>query len=80
MEAPVHDMNNLFAQLGLPSDDREIDVFIERHSPLPSSMLLSEAPFWSASQATFLREGTLVDADWADVIDTLNVDLRPQNE
>ena len=45
MEAPLHHMTHLFAQLGLPSDAAAIDEFIAAHSPLPSSVLLSEAPF-----------------------------------
>jgi hypothetical protein len=36
---------------------------------------LSEAAFWTTAQAEFLREGTLVDADWAEVIDALNEGL-----
>ena len=76
MEAPVHHMTHLFAQLGLPSDVAAIDGFVAAHSPLPSAMLLSEAPFWTEGQADFLREGMLVDADWAEVIDALNGELR----
>jgi hypothetical protein len=37
---------------------------------------LSDAPFWTPSQAAFLREEILEDADWASVIDELNVDLH----
>lgn len=76
MENPLHDMNNLFAQLGLPADPLAIRDFIARHSPLPPDVLLAEAPFWTVAQANFLREGLLVDADWSDVIDELNRDLR----
>lgn len=78
METPVHDMSHLFAQLGLPSGEEAIDRFIASHSPLPSAVLLSEAPFWTAGQAAFLQEGLLVDADWAEVIDALNGELRGQ--
>ncbi len=76
MEAPVHPMSHLFAQLGLPADAAAIDGFIAAHSPLPASVRLHEAPFWTAGQADFLREGVLVDADWAEVIDALNGELR----
>ncbi|CAG0970025.1 hypothetical protein RHDC4_01218 [Rhodocyclaceae bacterium] len=75
MEAPVHDLSQLFAQLGLPSDPPAIDGFIASHGPLPAAMQLAEAPFWTPGQADFLREGMLVDADWSDVIDTLNQEL-----
>ena len=76
MESPVHTLSNLFAQLGLPSDEAGIARFIETHGPLPESTLLPDAPFWTPSQATFLREEALGDADWAAVIDALNVDLH----
>lgn len=66
----------LFAQLGLPAEDAAIDGFIALHSPLPEDVRLAEAPFWSPAQAGFLREGVLVDADWAEVIDRLNGELH----
>jgi len=76
MEKHVHTLNNLFEQLGLPSDDASIKAFITEHRPLPDTMPLSEAPFWSRSQANFLREELLEDADWAMVIDELNAELH----
>jgi hypothetical protein len=69
-------LNDLFAQLGLPSDAVVVRRFIETHGPLPEGMLLSDAPFWTPSQAAFLREAILEDADWAQAIDELNVDLH----
>jgi hypothetical protein len=45
MGSPVHTLCNLFAQLGLPSDEVGIARFIETHGPLPETTLLSEAPF-----------------------------------
>lgn len=76
MESSLHTLNNLFEQLGLPSDDVEIDNFIHTHSHLDTSLSLSEAPFWTPSQAAFLREEILKDADWAEVIDQLNARLH----
>ena len=76
MIVPVQNMSNLFAQLGLPNESAEIDQFIETHRPLPDNTLLQDAPFWSPSQATFLREEILRDADWAPVIDEMNADLH----
>jgi hypothetical protein len=76
MEAPWHDMSSLFAQLGLPADGVAIDRFIADHGPLPAGMPLAEAPFWTPAQAAFLSEGILVDADWAEVIDALDGELR----
>lgn len=76
MEAPLHDMHMLFTQIGLPADPLSIRDFIAKHSPLPAEVQLPDAPFWTAAQAGFLREGLLGDADWSNVIDKLNRDLR----
>jgi len=75
METQMHSMNNLFAQLGLASDQASIEHFIETH-PLAHSMSLCDAPFWKPSQASFLREEILNDADWAEVIEELNAALH----
>jgi hypothetical protein len=72
----MHSMSNLFDQLGLPSDQAAIESFIETHSPLAPGVLLSEAPFWTPAQASFLREEIIEDADWAEVVDELNAELR----
>jgi hypothetical protein len=76
MESTNHTLNNLFAQLGLPSEEVAIDDFIDAHRPLATDVLLSDAPFWTAAQASFLREEILKDADWAEVIDQLNAKLH----
>jgi len=75
MEAGLHSINNLFAQLGLPADDAAIDRFVAAHRPLAGDVALYRAPFWSESQRTFLKEEIIEDADWAAVIDELNVRL-----
>ncbi len=80
MEDTVHSMTNLFMQLGLPATPQEIQGFIESHKPLAPQLALHEAPFWSASQAAFLREQVQHDADWAGVIDRLNSGLRPSGD
>lgn len=76
MEASLHTLNNLFAQLGLPSSDEEIEQFIQMHSHLASYITLADAPYWTPAQATFLKEEILKDADWAEVIDQLNARLH----
>jgi hypothetical protein len=76
MEASIHTLSNLFAQLGLPSDETAIDNFIKSHSHLASNVLLSDATYWTPAQASFLREEILNDADWAEVIDQLNTRLH----
>tara|TARA_R110001583_G_scaffold31978_4_gene109217 strand:- start:204876 stop:205112 length:237 start_codon:yes stop_codon:yes gene_type:complete len=76
MENPIHEFKDLFEQLGLPSDKASITSFIDSHRPLPHDVKLAEAPFWNASQAGFLREELLEDADWAEIVDRLDVALR----
>lgn len=76
MERPVHSMSNLFAQLGEASDAAAIDRFIETHRPLAEDVRLHKADFWTLSQATFLCEAINQDADWAEVVDALNVELH----
>ncbi len=76
MEQPVHHFCELFAQLGLPADEADIRQFIERHAPLPGATRLDEAPFWRPAQARLLRELVADDADWAALVDQLDLALR----
>ena len=73
------DMPSLFAQLGKADDMPAIAHFIETHSPLPGAMLLHEAAFWTASQACFLREAILDDAEWAEIVAPLNTELHTRH-
>ncbi|MDN4500918.1 DUF2789 domain-containing protein [Alteromonadaceae bacterium BrNp21-10] len=66
----------LFEQLGLASDEQAIEGFIDNHRGLNQSTQLADAPFWNKNQATFLQNAIDEDANWADVIDHLNVQLR----
>jgi hypothetical protein len=72
------DMGTLFAQLGLPSDEPSITQFIGAHGPLGGGVGLHEAEFWTPSQAGFLWEAMLEDAEWAEVVDRLNSNLHVQ--
>ncbi|MDY0746089.1 DUF2789 domain-containing protein [Paucibacter sp. R3-3] len=76
MDASHHRFSELFAQLGLPDDDASIGAFIRRHRPLPPDVLLAQAPFWTPAQAALLGDEVRRDADWAEVIDQLNLALR----
>lgn len=76
MESPTHSLPSLFKQLGLPDDPINIDKFIATHSPLKPELHLADAFFWSKSQSQFLRDEILDDADWAEVVDQLDVLLR----
>jgi Protein of unknown function (DUF2789) len=76
MNKPMHHFKDLFAQLGLPNDDLAIKHFIASHFPLSPDFRLPDAPFWSPTQAAFLREAILQDSDWVVMIDQLSVSLR----
>ena len=76
MEPSVHSLRHLFEQLGLPSSAAEIERFVAAHRPLAAGIELADAPFWSAAQAQFLREEVEDDADWAELVDQLNLMLR----
>ncbi len=76
MEITEHSVPALFAQLGLPNDEASIEEFIRTHAPLPETVDLYCASFWTESQANMLRESLKADSDWAIAVDELNVCLR----
>ena len=76
MESPIHPLSALFDQLGLPSDHAAIEAFIGQHAPLDNHTRLAEAPFWTSAQQEFLSAELDDDADWAEVIDSLDARLR----
>nr|WP_316639751.1 DUF2789 domain-containing protein [uncultured Roseateles sp.] len=79
MDASFHRFSELFAQLGLPSDNAGIAEFLRTHAPLAPELRLADAPFWTLAQATLLREEILEDADWAELVDQLDVALRKKD-
>lgn len=76
METELHGLADLFAQLGLPSDADAIRAFIVGHSPLPEAVRLEDAAFWTPAQASLIRDSLGADADWAEIVDRLNLALR----
>lgn len=76
MESNSHSLASLFDQLGLNSSEHAIHDFINEHAQLTSDVALHEADFWSASQASFLKQAKDDDADWAEVVDQLDLMLR----
>ena len=76
MEDSIPSMTRLFAQLGLGATPQDIDDFIVGHRALPAHVALADAPFWSSSQAEFLRREVVEDTDWSIVIERLNATLR----
>jgi len=76
MNKSIHHFHDLFAQLGLPCEEQNIQQFIGTHSPLAADIRLADAPFWTPAQASFLHEALLQDSDWAELADQLNNALR----
>ena len=75
MDEHFHRLCDLFRQLGLPDEPAAVESFIAEHRPLPAGMHVCDAPFWSPSQAQFLHEQLMADADWAEVVDDLSLRL-----
>lgn len=75
MDTTPPDLTELFAQLGLPSDEANIARFIETHV-LPPEQALAQASWWSRAQAVFLEEALENDSDWALIVDVLANSLR----
>lgn len=71
----VYNLKTLFEQLGLPSEPDDIKSFIEQN-PLSDVTKLHEADIWTPQQAAFLKDGIENDANWAEIIDELNLDLH----
>ncbi len=76
MDTSTHNLTALFAQLGLPNSEEEIERFIDSHRDLGRSESLDEASFWNAAQSAFLREAIQEDSDWAEIVDQLDARLR----
>lgn len=74
METNPHDLKNLFAQLGLANQEKDVDDFIRLHR-LDAGLSIFEAPFWNASQAEFLQQSLADDSDWCEAIDELSTRL-----
>ncbi|TCO83166.1 uncharacterized protein DUF2789 [Plasticicumulans lactativorans] len=75
MDTSAHSLSNLFVQLGLAADAASIDRFIGEHR-LAADVRVADAPFWTAAQASFLREALEEDSDWAEVVDELEACLH----
>lgn len=76
MDTSTHTIASLFQQLGLDDSPEGIELFVTNYGPLSIHTPLADAPFWKPSQAAFLREAVIDDADWAEVVDELDARLR----
>lgn len=72
METNPHDLRNLFAQLGLSGEKRDMDAFVRSHR-LETGTAMTDAPFWSPVQAKFLGQALADDSDWSAAADELAV-------
>ncbi len=71
MEKSIHSFGELFAQLGLPNDAKSIAHFLKVHRSMADGFRLPEAPYWTPSQASFLRDSMTQDSDWSGLADQL---------
>ncbi|GAC33508.1 DUF2789 family protein [Paraglaciecola polaris] len=69
-------MGDLFEQLGLGGEERDILAFIDEHKGLRQGVHIEDAEFWTKSQAGFIKNALLEDAEWAELIDQLNTRIR----
>lgn len=77
MDTTPVDLSHLFEQLGLANSDKAIKEFIAQHT-IDKHVLLSQAPFWSQAQKSFIEEGLEADAQWTPLIEQLDTQLRKQ--
>ena len=76
MHTTLPNFSELFAQLGLPNDTWSIAHFLTSHTGMAQDIRLPDAPFWTASQAAFLRESLSQDSDWSGLVDQLSKALQ----
>lgn len=77
MEMQNHSLSALFDQLGLDSSETGINFFIKKNATLKGGDKLHEADFWNTAQSAFLKQAKDEDADWAEIVDQLDLMLRP---
>ncbi len=76
MGTTQHEFSKLFEQLGLPSDDQSIADFLIEHTTKEKDFRLPDLPFWTTSQAAFLKESLVQDSEWSGLADQLGSALR----
>jgi hypothetical protein len=76
MDRSNHTLACLFSQLGMNNSEQDISDFISSNKGIPADITLSSAKIWNASQALFLSQAISEDADWAEIVDNLDVLLR----
>ena len=56
MDRSMHNMTNLFAQLGLKNSNEDIEFFIAANRGLQKEQTLAEAEFWSKGQQQIYKK------------------------
>ncbi len=72
MDVSKKTLGTLFDQLGLSNDAAAIEAFIQSHTLLNRAGPIWAEPFWSPSQASFLKEALENDADWSEIVDEMS--------
>lgn len=75
MDTTTVDLTHLFEQLGLGSQPQAIAQFMASHKLAPQQHL-TEAPFWTPAQKSFLTEALEADAQWTELIEQFDSQLR----
>ena len=75
MDRTVPELANLFAQLGLANHPQAIVQFICQHR-ISANIHITQASFWNEAQRHFLQEAHEQDAQWTEIIDQLDAQLR----
>lgn len=76
MEEQFITLVDLFDQLGLESEQAQIQAFIDAHKPIAKGLDIYEADFWSPSQVSFLKDELTEDSEWSLKIHQLDNLLR----
>ena len=61
----------LFQTLGLASDEKDMDLFVDHHQ-LDASVKLENAPFWNDEQRQILANYKSTNEEWVIIIDLLD--------
>lgn len=75
MDTTPVDLAHLFEQLGLDNHPAAIMQFIATHKLAPH-IHLSQASFWTSAQKSFIIEALEADAQWTELIEQLDTQLR----
>lgn len=64
-------LETLFQKLGLASDEKDMDSFVDNHQ-LTADIKLENAPFWNDEQRHFLSQYKSINDEWATTIELLD--------